>query len=691
MQAREQGQGQRDTFTLAAYPAHRIASKAAIVCGFGIAAHWIYAQQFYEHRPLVSFGLVCLAGFASVRALDCIRELKTHLYQHKLEDVMHMPRREPHHGHFLSDSELEQYGAFNPTNGMLVGKTYSGKPIFLPSNHSIMISMQGAGKTISRVVPLLIHGHRESNAKGTKSRAASALVMDVKAELCAMTAYHRKEYFNHDIQILDPDSEETASYNPLDIVMDELKNTTKPEKHRQRAAAAKVSKLAAILKPEPPKGAEKDEFFRLGVIVLMEAAMLYVCDTQSRENATLMRVGKVLFSNEHLETALEYGRTSGAFVGRLQDLTNAIDAMNKYLDTHLLSARMDWSYFTESGMFANVFRSSSFRFWEMKHKPVTIYLKGGRSDKKILKKAYSLIAECFTTEVTSERGMAGDRTINLLLEEATNVAFDISQTLTLLRSARVFVDLIGQSRPDFYTNFGQNATETAWNNTEVKIIDGGLQDMKLAEDISKICGTYPVGSASFNVQGLFSPITHTMATHDKPLLAPNEFAEMKNSRVVIWSGYGNNLCQKATYADFMPWHDWIDPNPEEKGGKLKKTGNIRLKYSRPDRNGWQSVTLAAFNERKPPPRYIRRLRHHLNRKAWAYVTAVYCGGLLFAYNVEEITGRTPHILADYQTTTNGDYTHCGYKGINSHVVLQAPKFCPVVHLLDPLPAYFGGY
>lgn len=67
--------------------------------------------------------------------------------------------RNPDDARFATEADLEAIGAFDPNNGIPVGKI-NGRPFFFPFTHALVVAPAGTQKTVAAVVPAMTHGYR---------------------------------------------------------------------------------------------------------------------------------------------------------------------------------------------------------------------------------------------------------------------------------------------------------------------------------------------------------------------------------------------------------------------------------------------------------------------------------------------------------------------------------------------------
>lgn len=407
-----------------------------------------------------------------------------------------------------------------------------------------------------------------------ESTAASAVIIDLKRELRAMTTRARTELHGQQCIVLDPADAGGDSYNALDLVMDCLQGRLPPQK-----AITFADIIALTLEPEPESDA-KNRFWRAGSRGIKNLAMLGLCALHP-ERATLPEVARVIRDPAALDALLEECLNSGEVGGELALLARDIAGQGKYFDEFRTGASLALKAFSPAGELAWVAGPSTFRWADLKRERKTVYVCANLSESRAFKPWLRLIAECATLELEFA---PGNVPVHFCLEEATNIAFDIAPKLTALRSAGVRAHIVFQERAEVERVFGKQAMETIYGEVDCEQYFG-VSDHRLARDLEAKLGTVEIVKPSFSQgENPWDAYQQNAGYHRKPLMSAYElmYRMPPEDQIVFIRSHRLALrpiyCQKLTYADVKEWLDALDDNPIE-GGKLPGPSTIGIRYA----------------------------------------------------------------------------------------------------------------
>jgi len=235
------------------------------------------------------------------------------------------------------------------------------------------------------------------------------------------------------------------------------------------------------------------------------------------------------------------------------------------------------------------------------------------AESKVYEPWLRLLTECATMELEYAQG---NIPVHLLLDEATNVAFDISSKLTALRGSGLRVHFFCQEMAEVERVFGKHAADTIPGQSNLRqYFSVGDQ---LAEKLSKELGTCKVNKNTYS-QGAnpWDAYSTTSINGREPLMSAAQIRNMPSDEQLVFIKDGKHAlrpirCQKIPYSQVKEWGDLLDDNPIE-GGKLKGSPTIRIRYTR------EGVRVTRCKKRN------RRLMRRLGRFLYALTPPLYAG------------------------------------------------------------------
>lgn len=521
---------------------------------------------------------------------------------------------------FETEENLEAAGCFDPNGGVPVG-LYNGRPLFAHFTHALVNAPAGTQKTVAAVIPALAHGYRIPGKCKGESTCASAIILDLKRELRAMLARLRKEVHGQRVIFLDPSDPLTDSYNPLDLIVACLHGPL------PKARAVTFADLVAhMLEPEPPSD-PKNRFWRSGSRNFIIIVILWLCQFHP-ERATLSEVCRIIRDPQALEEVLKACAQSDALLGELGVMARDVLEQGKYFDEFRTGAALALKAFSAAGELASVTGRSTFRWGDCKREAITILICANLSESRVFAPWLKLSAECATHELEFS---PGNIPVHLCLDEATNVAFDISPKLTALRSAGVRAHLIFQERSEVERVFGKQAVGTIYGEVDLEQYCC-VQDFHLAQDLEKRLGTIEVVKPGYQTgENPWDAYRETSGIQRKPLMSAYElmYRMPPTDQIVFIKSRKKALrpiyCQKLRYDAVAEWLDALDNNPVE-GGKLPGPPTINIEY------GKRGVRVRRFKRpsRKPDWARIRRVVRFLP-PLWAAWTGAWLSLAYFAW------------------------------------------------------------
>ena len=378
------------------------------------------------------------------------------------------------------------------------------------------------------------------------------------------------------IVILDPADPDTGAYNALVLVMDCLQGRFPIEK-----AVTFAGMIAHNVEPEPANDS-KNRLWRSGSRNLIIVTILWLCVEQP-ENATLTEVSRLIRDASALEAMLKECMVSDAWRGELAVMARDIWSQGKYFDDFRTAAALALNAFSAAGELASVVRSSTFRWFDCKTDPLTIYVCCNLSESRVFAPWLRLMAECATLELELS---PGNVPVHFCLEEATNISgFDISSKLTALRASGVRAHIIFQERSEVEKSFGKHALETICGEVDLEQYFG-FSDTKLVKEIEERLGMVEVMKPGYSTgENPWDAYQESAGFQRRPLLPAYDmlYRMPPTDQIVFIRSRKLSLkpihCQKLRYDAVKEWIDALDDNPIE-GGKLQGPPTISLEYTR---------------------------------------------------------------------------------------------------------------
>ncbi|MEJ0038757.1 MAG: type IV secretory system conjugative DNA transfer family protein [Gammaproteobacteria bacterium] len=542
---------------------------ATTILAYGAARFWPDADAAWFHYAVPSLFIAAGAWIGGPGLLQIIKYHDQLRRQRKAKEA----ERGERDAAFETEEGIERAGYFDPNQGVPVGKL-NGRIIFFPFTHALVIAPAGSGKTISASIPALAHGYRVRGKGKNESRATSVFVTDLKRELKAMCARLRREMHGQNVRVLDPTDPLTDSYNLLDPIRHALKAG------RSAKAITLCEFTAQVFEPEPPDD-PKNKFWREGSRGILVLVMLYVCMTRE-DDATLIEVARIIRDAPELEVVLFECQKFDALGGELAVMARDILSQGKHLDEFRTAAALAVRSFSGAGELASVVGPSTFRFFDLKREPTTVFVCASLSETRAFGRWLKGVAECAMYELEAE---PGNVPVHFCLDEATNIALDIATKMTALRASGVRVHLIFQERSEAERVWGKHALDTIQGEVDCEIYMG-IQDSKLAQDLEKKLGTVEIVKPGYQTgENPWDAYRETSNTQRKPLMSSYEqmYGMKPDEQLVFLRSRKHVLrpirCQRLVYADVVEWIAGLDSNPVE-GGKLKGPPTISLHYGK---------------------------------------------------------------------------------------------------------------
>ncbi|MES2662120.1 MAG: type IV secretory system conjugative DNA transfer family protein [Pseudomonadota bacterium] len=460
---------------------------------------------------------------------------------------------------WASPKEIQQAGLFK-TFGLLSGARkkprgflaglHNNKPVFVDIESSgLVLSPAGGGKTTGFVIPTLCHN------------STSMLVPDLKGTLAVMTGKYRRKKFQHETLFVNPAGINAhilgvgARYNPLQILID---TWVDPKLHNQV-----LSEAEGLAKQfcQDPKTQGENQYWRNGARKFLIFAFVYLMTMEG--NATLSNALSLLSDSERLHAALREAVQSTHLHGDLarlaRDMIGKIENGDpKQVESFREGAVQSVEVFSASGVLAECTSVCDFRFSDMKHKKITIYLIADPTRMSVYAPWLAVLSWCALRELMRT---TGPNRVCFLCDEITNFKVDnLPSMLTLAREYQITMWLIIQELEQWAYVYGRESLETLLSQTEVKIIMN-IRSFKTCQLISNMLGDQSIKSKNYNIgEYFFNPVSTSVHETPRKLMTPDEVR--RTDKIILFSGgLRPVLLDKISYHEISPWKKQLEVNP----------------------------------------------------------------------------------------------------------------------------------
>lgn len=547
--------------------------------------------------------------------------------------------------------------------GLFLG-ILQGKPLFLPNPvHGLTCAPARKGKTTSFVMPALVH-----------DIGTSRLVTDMKGELAVQTAKLIADVHGHLVVILNPAHTfglSNASYNPLQIILDDLEDT--PED-----AIADARSLALQLHPDP-KGGAREPFWPEGTRKVLTFTFIALAALREEAETNLPSVFALLTQKTLLDTLIQEAKESDILAGELSGLAHDLEDLRSttgnMFDSFREGAVQSLAAFGPSGRLAASTQSCDFRFRDLKREKMTIFMVADPSRMDVFAPWIGVLVWAALKELIREKN---DIPVQLILDEFTNYVLEgLPNALTALGGYGIRVWMIVQELEEIARVYGRDSLATILSQSDAKQFFG-VGSYETAKRVSELLGqiTIPVEQFGMGVEIGEMPSTSISQT-TRDLLNPDEVRRLPNDEQILIIGNLKPIkAMKVGYQEVTPWRTQVAPNPLHGGGE-PFIGDEKMRLV----SGRFKATRAGTRK---TPRDNKKLRLALSAIALDLVPGPLMACLLVGAAVIWSFG-SPHLRIQYSFTgsyAQPNYTWCEYYGlpvIGERFELIAPAHCPVIY------------
>lgn len=461
-------------------------------------------------------------------------------------------------------------------------------------SNALTVAPAGSGKGIYSVVNNII------------AIRDSKVIPDFKGELSVMLAELLRKR-GEAVHILNPPElfkallGESACYNPLDMITDEL--------HRAGGLLDIVNRLREIsaqLLPEPSGKVSENKYFRDGSRNLIGMGIIIQCMIEEYY-ANLGTVSLLLEDRTQLEHHLRWisgvdlegkplpegpmpiEQTAWAANHHEADVrafavtiraraANILKMMcgndGRTFESFISGAQQALAPYN-FGRLSAVTSRSSFSMNDLKEgNATTIFLLVDSSEMEAYAPYVALMQWCIFTAI--KRHPNKSRPVYAILDEANNYKINkLDQLLTWGRGYGLRIHIIIQGLMDFKKVYGEDALETLLAETEVKQFLPGQRSPKTLAIIEKLLGEQSVIASSFASHEPTGGKRESTSEAARPLLKSDEIRRSKKGILIVEKALPV-LFEPISYAEIDPWRKQVGVNPFHNKPFLKKV-KVRFK------------------------------------------------------------------------------------------------------------------
>lgn len=433
--------------------------------------------------------------------------------------------------HDVEAAHLVLKRAQEPTDGIVLGKigkgTHERYVLHRSNEHAIVYAPTRAGKGIAIIIPTLL------------TWKESAVILDIKGELWAITSGYRKQEAKNEVMRLDFSDPSGATFNPLE----EVRLGTDYE---LRDIANIVSALV-----EPDAGQAITHWERAGHGFLTGLILHAMYKTKREEQGRVPSIGEItsmlnnpeLSLKELLEEMLTYPHLAESVHPEVAKKARMmIDKPDKELSSVKSTVDGYLEPFSEP-LVSKVTGESSFRIADLMQRqaPVSLYIVVPPEDLKRLGPVVRILLDTITARsmvpLEFERGRSKKsyrHRMLLLLDEFPAVGRlpHFESSLAYLAGYGIQALIVTQDRSQLFARYGQEESITA--NCHVRVVFAP-NDLKTAQWISSMCGSTTRVHMNYRTSGKrrelhLSGISKDLVHTKRALLTPEEVMRLPGAK-----------------------------------------------------------------------------------------------------------------------------------------------------------------
>ena len=449
-------------------------------------------------------------------------------------------------------------------SGFYVG-SMAGSPLFYDpyksgNGHMLTYAPSRTGKTISVIIPALLHWF-----------GGSMFVTDVKGELTAITAKYRKSR-GHNVLIFNPFNVlgiRGVNFNPLRIlVVDVMKNQGKDLHDLARS-------IAFQLIAEKPNDMGDGVFFRNGGRRLIITFLLYMAVFMP-DQCTLPTLRKLIWAGSNKQKAIAFEmRSSDWLHGLLQDYGNGLAEMlrSEYIKTYGAfrdNAMNALEIYDAHSPMGAAMSSSDFKLSDMLDGKTTLYVILPEAKLETHGSALGLIATLLLETIAAAPKPSP---IMMLLEEMGNIGKlpNLSKALSLLPGKGVRLWMVFQSRRQPIEIYGQQMAGLIEEQSSF------MQAWSIRGELDRKAWSARIGNKTMKARSLtrdpnnpVSPWRLSINERAASVISEDEIGRMDMSQQLIAiDGQMVIKAEKLAYFQIEPWRKLAGKSPYHKNNYPK--------------------------------------------------------------------------------------------------------------------------
>lgn len=465
---------------------------------------------------------------------------------------------------WASKRDLKREGFFRPSGLFLGYWKRKSKLLWSPvQTHSLTLAPSGLGKGTGNVVPSALNW------------ALSCVILDIKAEIYAMTHRYRRDVLGSDIVCLAPfaakmsrelEIEITDSgWNPyanIDPASDEIHD--------------ELMLISASLLPGKANMSASEEFFNRSARNILTFFALYLFSRGVPERVTLPAIRHLAMQPmAKLEQIFMEAAASNAFSRLLAEyggkLSTTFELAPEEASGGLSTVQGALELYEPHGPMGRHVSKGGFDFTKIKDTPTTVYIiiPGDRIQTHAawLNMVLNLAIE-FTCRIRSN-----DKVL-FLLDEFQNAGYlpNVLSAMAAYRSAGLMVWCIVQQLSALERLYGRTGLADFLGLFEC-VNAFGIWEPQTITAISNWMGQGTVKDFGQNIRekdhgGNDFDFSYGASNRPKPLMRPEDIRGMRSTeQLIMYRNCPPIRANRLSYLAHREWRRWADPNPYHRKGR----------------------------------------------------------------------------------------------------------------------------
>ncbi len=341
--------------------------------------------------------------------------------------------------------------------------------------HLAVVGASGSGKSTCFAIPNLVVD------------PTSAVVLDPKGELAALTGWHRKTRFGHDVVVIDPfgiavQDQHRSRFNPFSLYRGDPK--TLVDECRRLANALVVRQKE-----------EREPFFNSGAQVVIQTIIAFLLSEAKPEDATLNRLRDIATNPKVMRELLEHLEQSEACNGILRRLAGNVRWYQGQTEASIYAVANTHLEFLDSQPISEALSETTFDPEKLINGKMTIYLCLPVDRIQELKGLQRIMLTSLINLIF-RAGESRDRRVRFYLDEAVSLG-----EIEALYSALVYGRSYGIRLMFFFQSTSQVPqcfpdSKAADFQATVASVFCGVNDYRTAQEVSQWIGQTTVESQS---------------------------------------------------------------------------------------------------------------------------------------------------------------------------------------------------